>query len=202
MNITSIISFDIFSYVILPLLIFIARVCDVSIGTIRIIFVSKGNKVLSPLLGFFEILIWLCAIGQIMQNLNNFGCFIAYAGGFAAGNFVGIFIEERLAVGILLIRIITKRDASQLIEYLKADGYGVTVIDAEGACGKVNVIYTIIDRHNLEDVVGIIKSFNPKAFYSVEDVKFISERISPLKNSRTPKNNKLLQLLRLRKKEK
>jgi uncharacterized protein YebE (UPF0316 family) len=95
----------VFAWVILPLLIFAARICDVTLGTLRIIFVSRGKKLLAPLLGFFEVSIWLLAISQIMQNLNNPVCFLAYAGGFAMGNFVGILIEDKLAMGILVIRI-------------------------------------------------------------------------------------------------
>ena len=88
-----------FTFVLLPVLIFLARVLDVSFGTIRIIFISRGQKLLAPLIGFFEILIWLVAIGKVMQNLGNVYCHIAYAGGFAAGNFTGMWIEEKLAMG-------------------------------------------------------------------------------------------------------
>ncbi len=78
-------SSDLFSYAILPLLIFLARICDVSIGTLRIIFVSKGVKKVAPVLGFFEVLIWIIAISKIMQNLDNYVNYIAYAAGFATG---------------------------------------------------------------------------------------------------------------------
>ena len=96
---------DFFSYAVLPILIFLARICDVSIGTMRIIFVSKGKKNIAPVLGFFEVLIWITAISKIMQNLDNYVNYIAYAGGFATGNFIGMLIEERLAMGILMIRV-------------------------------------------------------------------------------------------------
>jgi len=107
---------DIFAWVILPILIFLARVCDVSIGTIRIIFVSKGIKYLATFLGFFEILIWLMAISQIMQNLTNVYYYLFYAGGFSTGIFVGILIDEKLSIGTVSVRIITRTDASKLIE--------------------------------------------------------------------------------------
>ena len=110
---------EIYAWILLPLLIFFARVCDVSLGTIRIIFVSKGIKYLAPIVGFFEILIWLLALGQIMQNLNNVFYYIFYAGGFATGNYVGILLEEKLSIGTVGIRIITKREAEKLIEVLK-----------------------------------------------------------------------------------
>src|SRR5665648_86798 len=106
---------DTFSLFILPALIFIARIMDVSLGTIRIIFVIRGQKLLATLLGFFEIMIWLLAIGQIFQNLTDITYYIAYAGGFAAGNYVGIYLESKLALGTLAVRIITVKDALSLI---------------------------------------------------------------------------------------
>ena len=102
---TSFFDSDLFSYVLMPLLIFLARICDVSIGTMRIIFVSKGKRNIAPILGFFEVLIWITAISKIMQNLDNYVNYIAYAAGFATGNFVGMIIEEKLAMGIQMIRV-------------------------------------------------------------------------------------------------
>lgn len=172
---------EIFSLIVLPVLIFLARILDVSLGTIRIIFVTSGRKFLAPLLGFFEIMIWLLAIGQIMQNFTNITYYVAYAGGFAMGNFVGIFIEEKLAMGTLAVRIITVKDASNLIEFLKSEGYGVTSVDAEGATGQqVKLIFTIIKRKNLQNIVKIIRRFNPRAFYSIEEIRSVREGIFPV----------------------
>ena len=189
-----------FTFILLPVLIFSARVFDVSFGTIRIIFISRGRKYLAPVIGFFEILIWLVAIGKVMQNLDNVFCYVAYAGGFAAGNFTGMWIEEKLAMGTLIVQIITRQDASALIDSLSSSGYGVTAIPAQGTTGQVNIIYSIIRRSALKDVVSIIKRFNPNAFYSIEDVKFASEAIFPLikrGNSRS-----IYELLKLRRKGK
>ncbi|GFO95834.1 hypothetical protein ig2599ANME_0015 [groundwater metagenome] len=177
---------DMFAWFILPLLIFIARVIDVTFGTIRIIFVSKGKKFLAPLFGFFEIMIWLFAIGQVMQNLTNIYYYIAYAGGFAMGNYVGIYIEDKMAIGTLIVRIITKKDASDLIDAFKSRNYGITIVDAEGATGSVKIIFTVIKRKNVDEVVGMIKHFNSKAFYSIEEVRAASEGIFP---SRKPRFN-------------
>ena len=174
---TSFIDSTTFTWVIIPLLIFCARIVDVSLGTIRIIYVSRGMKYLAPLFGFFEILIWLLAIGQIMQNLTNIVYYIAYASGFTMGSFVGIIIENRLAIGKVVLRIITQRDATKLIAFLRDEGYGVTVVDAEGATGTVKIIFTVINRKNLEAVVGAVKEFNPRAFFSVEDVRLAREGI-------------------------
>lgn len=161
------------------MLIFIARVLDVTLGTIHIIFISKGFKYLAPIVAFFEIMIWLLAIGQIFQNFTNLVYYIAYAGGFAIGTFVGICIENKLSIGTEIVRIITRKDASKLVDFLKSEGYGVTSVDAEGLEGRVKIIFTIIDRRDLQNIIGIIRKYNPHAFYSIEDVRFVSERIFP-----------------------
>lgn len=170
---------DLFVWVMLPALIFLARIADVTFGTIRIIFVSRGNKLFASLLGFFEVLIWLVAIGQIMQNLNNFACYIAYASGFAMGNYIGITIEGKLAMGVLVVRIITRKDGTELFERFKQEGFGATISDARGATGPVNIIYTVIKRSALPAVIGMIQHFNPKAFYSIEDVRTVNQGVFP-----------------------
>jgi len=172
-------SSGLFTWFILPGLIFIARVCDVTVGTVRIIFVSKGRKNLASFLGFFEILIWLLAIGQIFKNLNNVGCYIAYAGGFAMGNYVGIFIEQKLAVGMHVIRIITRKDAGKLIEKLESEGFGITLINGKGKTGPIKIIYTLIRRKEQSKVQEFIQQYNPKAFYSIEDVCLAHEGVFP-----------------------
>jgi uncharacterized protein YebE (UPF0316 family) len=170
---------ELFSLVAVPLFIFCARICDVTIGTMRIIFVSRGVKTVAPVLGFIEIFIWIVAISQIFQNLTNPINYLAYAGGFATGNYIGMHIEERLAMGLALVRIITQRDATNLIDYLRAAGYGVTVIDAEGRLGPSKVIFSVVRRRNLHDVENAIHQFNPRAFYSIEDVRRATEGTFP-----------------------
>jgi uncharacterized protein YebE (UPF0316 family) len=167
----------VFTWVILPLLIFLARISDQTIGTLRLIFLSKGQKFLAPFLGFFEVIIWLIAVSQIMKHLDNVLAYIAYGGGFAMGNYIGMVIEERLSIGNVLIRIIPKKDTSELIAYLRESNYGVTSVNAEGSKGKVDIVFTIIKRKDIENVVSIINRFNPNAFYTIEDVKAINEGI-------------------------
>ena len=168
-------SSELFPLVVVPLLIFFARIVDVTIGTMRIIFVGRGLKLLAPVLGFFEVLIWLIAIGQVMANLTNWRNYIAYALGFAAGNYVGIYLENRIALGQQLIRVITRRDATALVAYLRSAGYTVTAIDAQGDLSPVKLLFTVVSRRDLTKVLATIKHFNPRAFYSVEDVRFVSE---------------------------
>jgi uncharacterized protein YebE (UPF0316 family) len=158
------------------MLIFGLRIIDVSIGTIRIIYVSKGMSFYSAACGFFEVLIWLIAITQIMQNMTNVIMYIAYAGGFATGNIVGIFIESKLAVGYVALRIITEKDATSLVNYLRANDYGVTVVGASGLTGRVRIVFTIIRRKNLSEVIDVVKQYNPASFFSIEDVRSVSSK--------------------------
>jgi len=174
---TSFFDSSFFSYVIMPLLIFIARICDQSIGTMRIIFVSKGKRNIAPILGFFEVLIWITAISKIMQNLDNYVNYIAYAAGFATGNYVGMIIEEKLAMGILMIRIFANERGTDLVNILNSSGFGATVVEAHGARDKVHLIYTIVKRNEIENALGLINKFNPKIFYTIEEIKTVNEGI-------------------------
>jgi uncharacterized protein YebE (UPF0316 family) len=169
--------FDFYSWVVLPLIIFFSRVCDVSLGTIRHVFISKGYKSIVPFLGFFEVLIWIVVVAQVMQNLNNVACYLAWAGGFATGTYVGLRIEENLALGLQVIRIITNQSCEELLEALKRGNHGITVVDAQGAVGPVKMIFTIIKRKNVPQVVMLIHKFNPAAFYSIEDIKNTSQGV-------------------------
>ncbi|HEY4650774.1 MAG TPA: DUF2179 domain-containing protein [Pontibacter sp.] len=162
-------------WVIIPLLIFSARIMDVTLGTLRIVFISKGDKMIAPALGFLEVLIWLVAITQVMQNLNNVASYLAWAGGFATGNFLGLRIEQKLALGQMVVRVITVDSAQSLIERLKGHGYRLTCVDARGTRGKVNLLFMIVKRKKLEHVLNIIREYNPQAFYSVEDVRSVSD---------------------------
>jgi uncharacterized protein YebE (UPF0316 family) len=168
---------DLFDLIILPLAIFFARIADVSLGTLRIIFVSKGMKRIAPLIGFIEVLIWIIAISKIMQNLDNWICYIAYAGGFAAGTYIGLIIEEKLAIGHEMVRVITKRDHNELVSKLKDEGYGVTSVDAQGADGDVGVIYIIVKRSMITEVLDYINHYNPRALYTIESIKFVNKEI-------------------------
>lgn len=167
---------EVFSYILLPLLIFLARVADVTLATIRIIFVMSGKRVIAPILGFFESLLWLLAIGQIIQNIDNAISYVAYAGGFATGTFVGMYIEEKLAIGRVVVRIITKNTASELIEFFKENEYGFSNLDAEGRTGKVNVLFTVVKRDRLKELIPKIHNYNPHAFYTIESVKSVNSQ--------------------------
>lgn len=174
---------DVFAFWLLPLLIFVARICDVTLGTMRIISVNQGRRYISPILGFFEVFIWIMVISKVMQNINNPVCYIAYAGGFAAGNFVGILLEKKVALGNSVVRIITPRNTNHMQNALSESGYGVTTVQGEGSTGDVTLIYCVIKRTDLKSLISIVEKCNPKAFYSVEDVRHVNEGIFPMRRN-------------------
>ena len=168
---------DLFAWVFLPILIFLARIMDQSIGTLRLIFLSKGFRFLAPALGFFEVIIWLVAVGQIMKHLDNFMCYIAYGSGFAMGNYIGIMLDRKLSIGNVLVRAILRKENQDLIDYLNKHNFGLTVVDAAGARGKVKVLFSIIKRKDTQAFLNILYDFEPEAFYTIEDVKTTNEGV-------------------------
>lgn len=180
----------IFSYVVLPLLIFFARIADVSLGTIRIIFISKGFKVLAFLVGFFEVLIWLLAINQIWSDFSNPLLLLAYAAGFATGNYVGIYLDEKISIGNSMIRIIVIKNSKKLVNELKKNGYQLTVIDGHSADQntEVKMILVVVKRKELKNVLKILKKINPNSFFTIEDIRNVRKnRNELLKEKRSPR---------------
>jgi uncharacterized protein YebE (UPF0316 family) len=164
-----------YSFAILPLLIFIARIGDVSINTIRIIYVLGGRRLTATLLGFFESFIWLMAIRQIFEHLDNWICYVAYPAGFAAGIFVGMIIEERIAYGKVIVRIITRKEITPLLTYLNSQRYRYTHVNADGPDGHENLVFTVLERDGLEMLLQELKTILPTAFYTVEKVNRAAE---------------------------
>ncbi len=168
-------SSDIFSFLILPLLIFLARICDVSINTIRIIYMLGGRRLTATLLGFFEAFIWLLVIREIFKHLDNWLCYVAYPAGFACGIFVGMIIEEKIAYGKVIVRIITRKDVTQLIQYLNTQHFRFTKVNAEGPDGNETLVFTVLERERLDELLNKLKELIPTAFYTIEKVKAAAE---------------------------
>jgi uncharacterized protein YebE (UPF0316 family) len=164
-------------YLVLPLFICCLRICDVSLDTLRIIFMTKGFKRLAPIIGFFEVLIWIVAITRIMQHLNNWVCYVAYAGGFGMGNYVGMLLDEKLAIGHQLIRVITRVDASALATALRGAGYGLTASKATGMQGEVGLLFIIVNRKSQKHALEIIQEHNPNAFFTIENIHFVNRPV-------------------------
>ena len=170
-------SFDYYNWIVLPLIIFASRIGDVTLGTLRHVLMARGQKSIAPLLGFFEVLIWIIIVSQIMKQANNFACYIGWAGGFAMGNYIGLLIEERIALGLQIIRIISHQDCAEMLTRLQAENHGITVIDAQGAKGPVKVILTVAKRKNIEQIIQVIQRYNPDAFYSIEDIRDVNRGV-------------------------
>jgi uncharacterized protein YebE (UPF0316 family) len=173
-----ILSSPLIDYLFIPLLIFCLRICDVTLDTLRIIFMTKGYRNLAPIIGFFEILIWVFAITRIMQNLENWVCFVAYAGGFATGNYIGMLLDEKLAIGHQIIRVITKVDTVELADLLRKSGFGVTSVEASGMQGEVAILYIVVDRKNQKHAIEIIQKHSPNAFFTVENLHYVNKLLS------------------------
>lgn len=167
-----------FHEIILVFLIFFARIIDVSIGTIRLIFVSKGLKNISAVLGFFEIFIWIVVVSKIMSGATQIVYYFAYAAGFAAGTYVGMKLEDKLSIGKVMIRIVVRNDSEDLIAALKKSNHPVTIINTEGKRKFVKVIFSVIKKKELKEITSMIFKYNPKAFYSIEDVRYASSNMT------------------------
>jgi uncharacterized protein YebE (UPF0316 family) len=168
-----------FIWVVVPLLIFLARIVDVSLQTIRIVSISRGVRWLAPLVGFFEVLIWLLAIGQIMKRVSHPVAYVAYAAGFAAGTAIGQVIERRLSLGTVLVRVISSTDSRELRRRLRELNFGFTHVPAQGAEGPVELVFTVIRRQHLQQVQELVRQTLPAAFYSVEEVAGAGQRVYP-----------------------
>jgi len=177
-------SADLYSYVYLPLLVFAARFVDVTLMTLRIIFISRGKKILAPLLGFVEVFIWIAVVTQIVRGANTLPAYLAYAAGFALGNYVGMYIEDKLAIGTLVVRVIVQNRAEALMSALHDAGYGVTGVEAQGSTGPVMLIYSVVKRKDLPQVLEIIHRAAPNAFTTVEEVRTVEQGIFPPESSR------------------
>ena len=168
-------SLPLFKWLILPLVIFMARLSDVSIATVRIMFVMNGKRKTATLLGFCESFIWLMAIGQIFRYIDNPLYYVAYAGGYASGTYMGMLIESKIAFGKVIVRVITRQDASALIGHLKQSSFGLTNVQAEGKTGAVNLLFSVIDRKQVKHFIDLVEQYHPNAFYTIEATRFVKE---------------------------
>ncbi|TVR19260.1 MAG: DUF2179 domain-containing protein [Balneolaceae bacterium] len=178
----------------LPLFIFFARILDVSIGTLRIMFVSKGLRGKATILGFIEVLIWIIVVAQIFQNLDNWFNYIAYAAGFATGTFIGMYIEERIKVGIQIFRIIVGQESEELVSKLIEANFRITEVDGKGKHGPVKVIFSVAKRKRWQELIDILNTYAPNAFYSIEDVKHVAQMDEGLHYQQNDLFSKMLKL--------
>jgi uncharacterized protein YebE (UPF0316 family) len=155
----------------MPLVIFFLRVTDMSLDTLRVLFVIRGRRPLAWILGFFQSALWVVAITSVLSNLDNLFNLVGYAGGFATGNVVGMLIEERLAIGFSHIRIISSRRGSSIAETIRQAGHAVTEIPARGKDGAVSVLNCSVKRRQVRAILKSIDESDPEAFVTVEDIR-------------------------------
>jgi uncharacterized protein YebE (UPF0316 family) len=160
-------------WIIFPAVIVMARICDVSLGTVRIILIGKGYKNIAPFIGFVEVLLWIFVISHIMQNLDQIQYYFAFAFCYALGTFFGMKIEDRLSLGQVSIRVITNHDIAKLLDNLKGHNFNFTTIDAVGKFGPVKIIFIITQRHLLKETIKIIEANDYASFYSIEDIRYV-----------------------------
>ncbi|MDP2623954.1 MAG: DUF5698 domain-containing protein [Actinomycetota bacterium] len=151
--------------------IFLLRIGDVSIASVRIVTLMRGRIGLAALLGFFEALFWVSAAAIVFSNLDNPVRIVAFAGGFAAGTLLGGHIERWLAMGTALIRIVAPVETPSVANALRSNGFPVTVVNAEGRDGEVRVTFLVLPRRRTKTALGIVQDTNPAAFVTVEDIR-------------------------------
>lgn len=157
---------------ILALAIFLARLADVSLGTVRTIVVFRGFKFLAAVIGFVEILIWVAAAGLVLNNLDDWYLAVAYAAGFAAGTYAGIWLESKLAIGDELIRAISYAQDSYLARTLREAGFDAIEMKADrGTDEPLEVVLVTASRRRVARAISLIRQADPKAIYTINDVK-------------------------------
>lgn len=156
-----------------PLVIFGLRIIDVSFSTVRILLSVRNQRFVVPIIGFFEVLLWLLAAGNAIRHLESGWHVLGYAAGFSSGSMVGLWIEEKLAIGLGTMRIISRRTDAQLATNLRALGCGVTEFIGQGREGKVDVVYTVVQRRAIRRVLDEVERLDPDAFVTVEEPREI-----------------------------
>ncbi len=169
------------SFLLYGLLVFTARVVDVSLGTLRTIAIVHGRTALAFWLGFFESAIWLAVVSTIVQTVTSQPLLgIIYAFGFATGNLVGIKIEKLIAMGHLILRVISRENSEQLATRIRDSGYPVTTFAGAGKSGPVTEIYIVCRRRDLKRLLKMVVTLDPKAFYVTEQAGAVSNVYRPI----------------------
>jgi uncharacterized protein YebE (UPF0316 family) len=170
-----------FSTLITGILIFLARICDVSLGTVRTIVTVQGRGVVAFFLAIFEILIWITVISTVVQKVASQPILaLFYALGFATGNLVGIAVERKIALGFMVLRVFTRHAGAALTERLREMGQPVTVFRGEGMRGPVDELYIACRRRDLPRILAIVQAEEPESFFITEMARDVNRTIRPL----------------------
>jgi uncharacterized protein YebE (UPF0316 family) len=156
-----------------PIIICLLRIIDVSLATVRIMLLMQGVRWLVPLIAFVEVLVWIFTAGSVIQNLQSVWHLVGYAGGFAAGNVVGMWVEEKLAFGFSALRIVSSKPSTETASMLRERGCGVTQYYGRGKNGDVEVTFTVVRRRDLPAILSVIREKVPDSFITVEETKSV-----------------------------
>jgi uncharacterized protein YebE (UPF0316 family) len=154
-------------------LIFAARVLDMSMATIRLLLLVRGKRFQAAVIGFFEVLIYILALNMVVNNLDNIFNLLVYSLGFAAGNYVGSYVEEKMALGHATVQVIPKEKDEDMAAELRKLGYGVTVVTGSGREGPRRILIITIKRKSLPELMRVIDELDRDSFVTVMDTQFI-----------------------------
>ncbi|MCI0397006.1 MAG: DUF5698 domain-containing protein [Chloroflexi bacterium] len=155
------------------LFVFVMRVIGVALATVRVLVMTRGRKLLSASMGFFEVLVYVLAIGQVVNDLANVWNLLGYCLGFAAGTLIGMALEERMALGFATVRIISRYQGQHLAEVIRQAGYGATIEWGQGRNGAVSLVNAIVRRKEVNAVVALADQIDPDAFVTIEETRTI-----------------------------
>lgn len=164
--------------------IFLLRIADVAIGTLRIGFLVRGRPGVAGTLSFLESLVWLTAAAQVLSNLDSPVKFVAYAGGYAAGTVLGVQIERWVAVGDVMMRVVAPVDGPSASDALREAGYVVTEMNATGRDGPVSVAFSVLPRRRMSDALRLVQRAAPDAFVAFEGTNPVRLAAFPAARSR------------------
>jgi uncharacterized protein YebE (UPF0316 family) len=153
------------------LLIFGLRLTDVSMGTVRTIMVLRGMRKIAALIGFVEVSIWVMAVSRVIGNLDSVVSVLAYGGGFAAGTLLGMWIEDKLALGHVYVHVISRDKGQELAHTIREAGYGATQVQAEGKSGPVQVIDAVVPRKQAKRLLQLVNQVDAASFVTIEEAR-------------------------------
>jgi len=172
------------------LFIFMLRITDVSLGTLRMIMITRGKRLLATTLGFVEATIWVVAVSQVLTNLDTLWNVVSYSSGYAAGTLLGMWLEEKLALGVVEVGVVSIEKGPEIVQKIRDAGYGATKLQAKGRSGPVTLIVVVVERKHLAKIIGLVSAIDPLCSITVDDQRHV------IRGTLGPDNKAELRLLR------
>jgi uncharacterized protein YebE (UPF0316 family) len=154
-------------------LVFLLRVTDVSLGTMRTVYILQGRRLRAAIIGFFEVLIWIFVVSQVVAAISDWILMIGYAGGFATGTWTGLWLENRFAIGFAQLRIISRHRGEEIAARLWEENFGASIVHGHGRDGEIDLIFSIVQRRNVHKCVEIANTIDKDCFVSISDSRYL-----------------------------